>query len=68
MTSFNAPLTFDLNETFRRIVEKCVLATANRLVNIEDSTKKIKHFITLSDIFKYYLNDNSFVSKDEKDE
>ena len=51
MTSFNAPLTFDLNETFRRIVEKCVLATANRLVNIEDSTKKIKHFIKLFNLF-----------------
>jgi len=65
MTSFNAPMTFELNETFRRIVEKCVLATANRLVNIDDTTKKIKHFITLSDIFNYYLNDNLIDNKDE---
>ena len=46
-----------MDDTLRQIVEKCVLAPENRLVCIDPQTKEVKHILTLSDIFDYYLTE-----------
>ena len=46
MTSFQAPITFEMTETVRKVVEKCVLSTGNKLINISKIVFKIIDYDT----------------------
>ncbi|KRX02079.1 hypothetical protein PPERSA_03141 [Pseudocohnilembus persalinus] len=54
-TSLGTPTDFQLSETVRQVVEKCMLAPGNRLICVDQDSGQIIQFITLTDIFKYYL-------------
>ncbi|KAL4448650.1 hypothetical protein ABPG74_012739 [Tetrahymena malaccensis] len=49
---------FEPNDCVRKVVENLFLAQGNRLVSINKQTQQLDKFITLSDIFQYYLQDN----------
>lgn len=48
---------FEPTECVRKVVENLFLSQGNRLVSINNQTKQIDKFITLSDIFQYYLDE-----------
>lgn len=39
LTSFDTPTTFNLSESVKTVVEKCVLAPANRLICIDNDSE-----------------------------